>query len=601
MKDRKAPRTEEPQRDIEPESETWSKTPWRKLEKHCYRIQKRIFRASQRGNQRAVQKLQKLLLKSKAAQTLAVRRVSQDNQGKKTAGIDGVKSINSKQRLAMVQEIHPRQWPKKSKPVRRIYIPKPGKDEKRPLGIPVLSERARQMLVKLALEPEWEAKFETNSYGFRPGRSCHDAIDAIFKSIKQKDKYVLDADISGCFDNIRHKALLDKLATFPLLHQSIKAWLQAGVIDNQVFEETKAGTPQGGVCSPLLANIALHGLETAITTAYRDREGIPQVIRYADDFVVLHPTEEGVRKALTLATDWLQGMGLEMKPSKTRIAHTLKPIEGKAGFEFLGFSIRQYPVGKTHTGKNPHGNPLGFKTLIKPSEEKTKHHLQEIAEVAHALKDAPQEKLVKELNPIIRGWSNYYRTVVAKEIFSKCDHKLYSLLRAWTRRRHPNKNAHWIKDKYWKTVENRNWVFGSENTTLRSHQDTVIKRYVKVKGKASPYDGNLLYWSQRLKTHPMLSGTLGKLLQKQQGKCRWCELLFKEGDLIEIDHIQPRSAGGSDRMENKCALHRHCHDQRHAKDAMTSINDNDSTTEEPCAEKSACTVLKPSRGGDSSA
>lgn len=199
MKNRKAPREKVV---LDPASEAWKAIPWRKLEKHVYRIQKRIYRASQHGEQRTVQKLQKLLMKSEAARLLAVRRVTQENQGKKTAGVDGVKSVAPDQRLNMVTEIHPTHWKYgEAKPVRRVWIPKPGKDEKRPLGIPVMLERAQQALVKSALEPEWEAMFEPNSYGFRPGRSCHDAIEAIFLEIRSKPKFVLDADIKGCFDH----------------------------------------------------------------------------------------------------------------------------------------------------------------------------------------------------------------------------------------------------------------------------------------------------------------------------------------------------------------------------------------------------------------
>src|SRR3989449_3199877 len=229
MQERKAPRG---RREPDPASEAWNKLPWRKLEKHCFRIQKRIYRASQRGNTRAVQKLQKLLMKSEAARLLAVRRVTQDNQGKETAGMDGVKSVKPKERLVKASHIHPKHWKEqKPKPVRRVWIPKPGKAEQRPLGIPPMLERSKQALVKMALEPEWEAKFEPNSYGFRPGRSCHDAIGAIFGGISQQAKYVLDADIAKCFDRINHDALLQKLHTTPPLRRAIRAWLKAGVLD----------------------------------------------------------------------------------------------------------------------------------------------------------------------------------------------------------------------------------------------------------------------------------------------------------------------------------------------------------------------------------
>jgi RNA-directed DNA polymerase len=248
MRDRKAPKVKGP---LELESETWNKLPWRKFEQHVYRIQKRIYRASQQGNTRKVQKLQKLLMKSEAARLLAVRRVTQDNQGKKTAGVDGVKSVPPKQRLVMVKMIHPKHWKRsKPKPVRRVWIPKPGKDEQRPLGIPTMFERSRQALGKMALEPEWEAKFEPNSYGFRPGRSCHDAIEAIYNVIVHKAKFVYDADIKGCFDNIDQKALVKKLHTFTAMSHAVKGWLKAGVLEGNVFTPTERGTPQGGVLTP---------------------------------------------------------------------------------------------------------------------------------------------------------------------------------------------------------------------------------------------------------------------------------------------------------------------------------------------------------------
>lgn len=590
MPDRKAPSVETPS---EQTSETWKHIPWRKLEQHCFRIQKRIFRASQQGNQRAVHKLQKLLMKSEAARTLAVRRVTQDNQGKKTAGIDGQTALHAHQRLTLVRQIHPRHWPKKASPVRRMYIPKPGKEEKRPLGIPTIAERARQMLVKLALEPEWEAKFEANSYGFRPGRSCHDAIEAIFKSIVRKPKYVLDADIAGCFDHINHDALVQKLSSYPRLTQAVKAWLRAGALDGNVFVETTSGTPQGGVISPLLANIALHGMETAITQAYPSDQQ-PHVVRYADDFVVLHPTEEGVQKAQARAAAWLADMGLEMKASKTRIAHTLYPINGQAGFNFLGFTIRQFPMGKSQTGKDGHGKPLGFKTLIKPSQEKVKEHLRALGRTVHALKAASQEQVIGALNPQIVGWSHYYRTVVAKETFDDCDSTLYHILRSWARRRHPNKNMHWIMGKYWAVDNHEGWKFkAATGYVLKRHTATPITRHIKVRGKASPYDGNLIYWAQRLRAHPLMHSTVGKLLYAQHGQCAWCGLYFRDGDLLEIDHIRPSSQGGKNEWHNLRVIHRHCHDQRHC------TYEKGHATEELDESKDSCPVLKTSAGGDS--
>ncbi|HET8636470.1 MAG TPA: group II intron reverse transcriptase/maturase, partial [Acidobacteriaceae bacterium] len=422
-------------------SEDWAMLPWRKLERHVYRLQKRIYRASERGNVPAVHRLQQLLMRSRSAQLLAVRRVTQDNRGKKTAGIDGVKSLRPPARLALVDALHPKHIKRtKARPVRRVWIPKPGKPEKRPLGIPVLRDRAHQALVKQAVEPEWEARFERHSYGFRPGRGCHDAIEAIFGVIKQKPKYVLDADIAQCFDHISHQALLNKLATYPALRQTIRAWLKAGVMDAGVFTSTEEGTPQGGVISPLLANIALHGMEAAIQNAYTVREGKPTLIRYADDFVILHSTHAGIEKAKDVIEPWLQTIGLELKPSKTRIAHTLYPLQGEPGFDFLGMTIRQYPVGPAHSGRDTYGRLLGFKTLIKPSEDAIKRHVRALGQVVRKHQTAPQAALIEHLNPVIHGWATYYRTVVAKDSYARCDDWLYSKLRYWARRRHRNKS-----------------------------------------------------------------------------------------------------------------------------------------------------------------
>src|SRR4028118_2053007 len=239
----------------------WHKIDWRKLERRVYKLQKRIYRASQCGDVKAVRRLQKTLMKSWAARVLAVRRVTQDNTGKKTAGVDGIKSLSPAARLKLVNNL---KLGTKASPTRRVWIPKPGTDEKRPLGIPTMKDRALQALVKLALESEWEARFEPNSYGFRPGRACHDAVAAIFDSIRYKAKYVLDADIAKCFDRINQEKLLEKLNTFPTLRRQVRSWLKSGVMDGKELFPTSEGTPQGGVISPLLANIALHGMEERI-------------------------------------------------------------------------------------------------------------------------------------------------------------------------------------------------------------------------------------------------------------------------------------------------------------------------------------------------
>ncbi len=569
----------------------WHQINWKAIERYVFKIQKQIYRASSRGNVKLVRFLQKLLLKSKAAKLLAVRRVTQDNQGKKTAGIDGVKSLNPKQRWELANNLR---LTGKGRPTRRVWIPKPGKDEKRPLGIPTMYDRALQALVKSALEPEWEAKFEPNSYGFRPGRSCQDAIDAIFSAIRYKDKYVLDADISKCFDKINHQALLNKMETFPTMRRQIKAWLKSGVLDRGKWNETTEGTPQGGVISPLLANIALHGMENEIkelAKRLKVRKESISLIRYADDFVIIHEDLKVVEYCKTVIQEWLKTVGLELKNAKTRITHTLKPHDGeKPGINFLGFNIRQYPVGKYQSGKNSKGNILGFKTIIKPAKEKVASHYQRITEIVQSHKAAPQAALISKLNPIIRGWSNYYSRVVSKEIYSKLDSLIYGLLRRWARRRHPNKAGKWVAKKYWHTVGKNNWTFatktnGQVECQLHRHVDTPIIRHVKVKGEASPYDGNLTYWASRMGSHPDVPTRIAKLIKAQKGKCKYCGLTFKPGDIWEVDHIIPLSLGGKDEYKNLQLLHKHCHDSKTREDGSTQKRGTGAHVKSPLIEE----------------
>jgi len=453
----------------------WKYINWRKLEKRVYKLQKRIFRASNRGDVKAVRRLQKTLMKSWSARALAVRKVTQDNTGKKTAGVD--------------------------------------------------------------------------------------------------------ADIAKCFDKINHEKLLEKLKTFPTIRRQIKAWLKAGVIDRKQWFPASEGTPQGGVISPLLANIALHGMENRIKQAFPrmsenrketwfHKKGTvfysPQLIRYADDFVILHEDITVVQRCREIISEWLIDIGLELKPSKTRIAHTLYEYEQqKPGFDFLGFKIRQYKVGKHHSKQ-------GFKTIITPSQNKLKIHYEEISKVIDAQKAAPQSAIIKHLNPIIRGWANYYSTVVSKETYSKLDHYMYLKLRTWANRRHPNKNAKYVVDKYWKTVGGNNWEFAAVKDKnlirLLRHSETPIVRHVKVKGEASVYDGQLKYWSTRMGKSPGMPKRASRLLKQQKGKCAHCELFFRESDVLEVDHITPKSKGGRDEYKNLQLLHRHCHDQKTARD-----------------------------------
>ncbi|NES83709.1 MAG: group II intron reverse transcriptase/maturase [Moorea sp. SIO2B7] len=579
--------------------ETWSTINWSKVERELFKLQKRIYKASKSGNEKLVRSLQKLLLKSKNARLKAVRRVTQENQGKNTAGVDGVKSLTPKKRFELVKKL---QITGKCAPNRRVWIPKPGKQEKRPLGIPTLSDRARQALTKLALEPEWEAKFDSSSYGFRPGRSTHDAIQAIYLSINKKAKYVLDADITKCFDQINHEKLLDKINTFPKLRRQIKSWLKSGVMDNRTLYPTDEGTPQGGIISPLLANIALHGMEERVKQyaetlkgAQRTNRNSLSIIRYADDFVVIHENLDVIKKCRTILEEWLSEMGLMIHPTKTKITHTLNEYQGHKGFNFLGFNIQQYKVGRTHSGKNRNGEFLGHKTIITPAKESIEKHLKDTRRIIQTHQSSSQAVLISQLNMTIRGWSNYYRAVCSKKTYRTLDNIMWQQLWAWAKRRHPNKNRHWIANKYWKSKGTRNWVFQTEikgeEITLVRHSDTAITRYVKVKQDRSPDDGGLIYWSARMGKNPNCTHQRAKLLKRQSGKCTECGLTFRDNDIMEIDHIIPISRGGKRRTDNLQLLHRHCHEQKTTADGT---DDKSHVREERSEAKVSRSVLKTS-------
>lgn len=563
---------------------TWVELPWKKIENQVFKLQKRIYRASLSGDTKLVHRLQKLITKSWCAKLLAIRRVTQDNKGKKTAGIDGIKSLNPKERFELIEHLR---LDGKSNPTRRVWIPKPGKKEMRPLGIPTMLDRAKQALLKMALEPEWEAKFEPNSYGFRPGRSCHDAIEAINISINRKPKFVLDADISKCFDRIKHTALIKKINTFPIFSRQIKAWLKSGVIDFSKWAERKGlsptseGTPQGGVISPLLANIALHGMEQRIEQEFPgDKNGIlrinkkrikvPRLIRYADDFVILCEELSIIQRCKEVIEIWLKDVGLELKPSKTRLAHTLEEWGGeKPGFNFLGFNIRQFKKGRHHTGKNPRGGLLGFKTLISPSKENILRHYKKLDEWLDKHKTVAATKLITELNPIIRGWCNYQSPWNSKYSFNILTNLMWNRIWRWVSRRHPKKSGKWIKEKYFQTHRQDNWIVSAGNknnplTLLKHRNFPAGVRWTKVQGERTPYDGDEIYWSKRIgDKYLTIDPQKSRLLKKQKGRCAYCEQQFNPDDLIEKHHIERKSKGGSNADKNLLLVHLHCHDQIH--------------------------------------
>ena len=577
-----------PKSDSQQNTEGWGDIDWRKVERYVFKLQTRIYAASRHGEVKKVRKLQRTLMRSWSNRVLAVRRVTQDNTGKNTAGVDGVKSLSPVARFKLVGQL---KLTGLSKPTRRVWIPKPGKSEKRPLGIPTMYDRALQGVVKSTLEPEWEARFEPNSYGFRPGRSCHDAIRQIKYCIGGSAKYVLDADIAQCFDRINHKELLTKLGLQGIVRRQIAAWLESGVIDQGVFTAISEGTPQGGVISPLLANIALHGLEHQILKEFPrmshtgratwfHKRGTefrpPNIIRYADDFVVLHEDKAVVQRCREIISVWLYDIGLELKPEKTRLTHTFDSElseDGEAGFDFLGHHIHQFPAGKYHCSKNAHGKLLGFITLITPTKKASKAHQEKIKSVILKHRSSPQAALIQDLNPIIKGWANYYSNSDIKTVgeSSRQDYLTYLKLRRWAKRRCNSSKA---GIKYWHAQGGRNWVFstetGANSVRLHLHRDIACSsnNYVKVKGDKSPYDGDLVYWSTRMGHHPEMPNREALLLKKQKGKCTHCGLIFRESDLMEVDHIKPISLGGKDEWNNLQLLHRHCHDQKTAVDLI---------------------------------
>lgn len=532
----------------------WHGINWAKVNRTVRRLQVRIVKAIQAGKPRKARALQYILARSFSGKALAVRRVT-ENRGKRTAGVDGETWRTPLQKGAAINCLKTKGY--RPKPLRRIYIPKSDGKRLRPLSIPVMLDRAMQALHLLTLEPIVESQADPNSYGFRPARSTADAIGQCFIALgrRQSAQWVLEGDIKGCFDELSQKWLE---ANAPMNKAILHKWLTAGYIEQKYLYPTEKGVPQGGIISPALANLALDGLEKRLRDRFGTTRGnnLINLIRYADDFVITGISREVLENEVKpVVEQFLTERGLELSPEKTVITHI------DDGFDFLGQNIRKY----------------NGKLIIKPSAKNVKAFLTKVRGVINRNKQATAGHLILQLNPLIRGWANYHRHVCSKETFSKVDNAIFVALWRWAKRRHSNKSSGWVKQKYFPAIGRRQWVFSGQRTDAagQSHRiclieavRTPIKRHIKIRAEANPYDPAWEpYFEKRLanKTADSIKGQnqIWQMWQRQEGKCPVCRQALTEETGWQQHHLIWRVNGGSDALDNRVLLHQNCHQQVH--------------------------------------